>query len=93
MVAPLLFAIELAVLYVAGSNMMSHLMGISGFDGVLGRIVFYLLVWFFTRALTFWRACSLEPRSPASHHSRQVEERRMVASCWAMSVISAAPYL
>ena len=47
MVAPLLFAIELAVLYVAGSNMMSHLMGISGFDGngsVLGRIVFYLLV-------------------------------------------------
>jgi hypothetical protein len=45
--APLLFAIELAVLYVAGSNMMSHLMGISGFDGngsVLGRIVFYLLV-------------------------------------------------
>jgi hypothetical protein len=47
LVAPLLFAIELAVLYVAGSNMMSHLMGISGFDGngsVLGRIVFYLLV-------------------------------------------------
>jgi hypothetical protein len=47
MVALLLFAIELAVLYVAGSNMMSHLMGISGFDGngsVLGRIVFYLLV-------------------------------------------------
>jgi len=47
LVAPLLFAIELAVLYVAGSNMMSHLMGISGFDGngsVLGRIVFYFLV-------------------------------------------------
>ena len=47
LVAPLLFAIELAVLYAAGSNMMSHLMGISGFDGngsVLGRIVFYLLV-------------------------------------------------
>ena len=47
LVAPLLFAIELTVLYVAGSNMMSHLMGISGFDGngsVLGRIVFYLLV-------------------------------------------------
>ena len=90
MVAPLLFAIELAVLYVAGSNMMSHLMGISGFDGVLGRIVFYLLVWFFTRALTFWRACSLEPRSPASHHSRRAD-RTMVASCWATSVMSAAP--
>jgi hypothetical protein len=47
LVGPLLFAIELAVLYVAGSNMMSPLMGISGFDGngsVLGRIVFYLLV-------------------------------------------------
>jgi len=47
LVAPLLFVIELAVLYVAGSNMMSHLMGISGFDGngsVLGRIVFYFLV-------------------------------------------------
>ena len=47
LVASLLFAIELAVLYVAGSNIMSHLMGISGFDGngsVLGRIVFYLLV-------------------------------------------------
>ena len=47
LVAPLLFAIELAVLYVAGSNMMSHLMGISGFDGngsVLGRMVFYFLV-------------------------------------------------
>jgi hypothetical protein len=45
--APLLFAIELTVLYAAGSNMMSHLMGISGFGGsgsVMGRMVFYLLV-------------------------------------------------
>jgi hypothetical protein len=45
--APLLFAIELAILYAAGSNMMSHLMGISGFGGsesVIGRMVFYLLV-------------------------------------------------
>ncbi len=45
--APLLFAIELAILYAAGSNMMSHLMGISGFGGsesVMGRMVFYLLV-------------------------------------------------
>src|SRR5215204_4147012 len=45
--APLLFAIELAVLYAAGSNIMSHLMAISGFRGsgsVMGRMVFYLLV-------------------------------------------------
>ncbi len=45
--APLLFALELAVLYAAGSNMMSHLVRISGFGGggsVLGRTVFYLLV-------------------------------------------------
>jgi hypothetical protein len=45
--APLLFAIELAILYAAGSNMMSHLMGISGFGGsgsVMGRMVFYFLV-------------------------------------------------
>src|SRR5215217_9076854 len=45
--APLLFAIELTVLYAAGSNMMSHLMGISGFGGsgsVMGRMAFYLLV-------------------------------------------------
>jgi len=44
--APLLFAIELAILSAAGSNMMSHLMGISGFGGsesVLGRMFFYLL--------------------------------------------------
>jgi hypothetical protein len=41
LVAPLLFALELAVLYVAGSNMMSHLIGISRFDGngsVLGPL-------------------------------------------------------
>jgi hypothetical protein len=45
--APLLFTIELAVMYTAGSSMMSHLMGISGFGGsgtVMGRMVFYLLV-------------------------------------------------
>src|SRR5215208_3178763 len=45
--APLLFAIELTVLYAAGSNMMSHLIGISGFGGsgsVMGRMVSYLLV-------------------------------------------------
>jgi hypothetical protein len=45
--APLLFTIEVAVLYTAGSSMMSHLMGISGFGGsgtVMGRLVFYLLV-------------------------------------------------
>ena len=45
--APLLFAIELAVLYAAGSNVMSHLVRISDFGGsgsVMGRRVFYLLV-------------------------------------------------
>ena len=45
--APLLFAIELAILYGAGSSMMSHLIGISGFGdsgSVPGRMLFYLLV-------------------------------------------------
>jgi hypothetical protein len=45
--APLLFIIELAVMYTAGSSMMSHLMGISGFGGsgtVMGRMAFYLIV-------------------------------------------------
>src|SRR5215210_1380268 len=43
--APLLLAVDLAVLYAAGSNMMSHLVRISGFGGsVMGRMVFYLLV-------------------------------------------------
>jgi hypothetical protein len=45
--APLLLTIELAVMYTAGSGMMSHLMGISGFGGsgtVMGRMVFYLIV-------------------------------------------------
>jgi hypothetical protein len=44
--APLLFAIELVILYAAGSYAMSHLMGMSGFGGgsVLGRMAFYLLV-------------------------------------------------
>jgi hypothetical protein len=45
--APLLFAIELAILYAAGSYVMGRLMRISGFGGggsVLGRMAFYLLV-------------------------------------------------
>ena len=45
--APLLFAIELAVLYAAGSYVMGRLMRISGFGGsgsVMGRVGFYLLV-------------------------------------------------
>src|SRR5215203_4487603 len=45
--APLLFAIELTVLYVAGSNVMGRLVRISGFGGsgsALGRLTFYLLV-------------------------------------------------
>ena len=41
----LLFALELAVLYVAGSYVMGRLMRISGFGGsVMGRVGFYLLV-------------------------------------------------
>ncbi len=45
--ASLLFAIELTILYAAGSYAMGRLMGISGFGGgasVLGRMAFYLLV-------------------------------------------------
>jgi hypothetical protein len=45
--APLLFAMELAILYAAGSYAMGHLMRISGFGGdgsALGRMAFYLLV-------------------------------------------------
>src|ERR687890_1054195 len=45
--APLLFAMELAVLYAAGSYVMGRLMRISGFGGsgsVMGRVGFYLLV-------------------------------------------------
>jgi hypothetical protein len=43
--APLLFALELTILYAAGSNAMGRLMRISGFGGsVVGRMVFYLLV-------------------------------------------------
>jgi hypothetical protein len=45
--APLFFAIELVVLCAAGSNMMSHLVRISGFGAsgsVLGRVGFYLVV-------------------------------------------------
>ena len=45
--ATLLLAIELAVLYAAGSHVMSRLMRISGFGGsgsVMGRVGFYLLV-------------------------------------------------
>jgi hypothetical protein len=46
--AQLLFAIELVVLYVAGSYVMGRLMRISGFGGsgnVMGRVGFYLLVY------------------------------------------------
>ncbi len=44
---PLLFAIELTILYAAGYYVMGRLMRISGFGGgrsVLGRMAFYLLV-------------------------------------------------
>jgi len=45
--ASLLFAIEVTILYAAGSSLMGRLMRISGFAGsghVLGRMAFYLLV-------------------------------------------------
>ena len=42
--APLLFAVELAILYAAGSYAMGRLMGIWGGTGLLGRTAFYLLV-------------------------------------------------
>jgi len=45
--APLLFAVELTILYAAGSNVMGRLMRISGYGGsgsVLGRMAFYLTV-------------------------------------------------
>jgi hypothetical protein len=45
--APLLFAIELAIVYAAGSYVMGRLIRISGFGGsgsVMGRVGFYLLV-------------------------------------------------
>ena len=45
--APLLFAVELTILYAAGTYAMGHLMAFSGFGGggsALGRMAFYLLV-------------------------------------------------
>ena len=46
--AQALFALELVVLYAAGSYAMGRLMRISGFGGsgsVMGRVGFYLLVY------------------------------------------------
>ena len=45
--APLLFAVELTILYAAGTYVMGHLTGFSGFGGggsALGRMAFYFLV-------------------------------------------------
>jgi hypothetical protein len=42
--APLLLALELVVLYAAGSYAMGRLVGFAGGGGVLGRSIFYLLV-------------------------------------------------
>jgi hypothetical protein len=45
--APLLFAVELTILYAAGTYVMGHLAGFSGLGGggsALGRMAFYLLV-------------------------------------------------
>jgi len=42
--APLLLALELVVLYAAGSYAMVRLVGFAGSEGILGRSAFYLLV-------------------------------------------------
>jgi hypothetical protein len=42
--APLTLAVELVVLYAAGSYAMGRLMGFAGSGGMVGRIAFYLLV-------------------------------------------------
>jgi len=42
--APLLLALELAVLYAAGSYAMGRLLGFAGSGGIVGRSAFYLLV-------------------------------------------------
>ena len=42
--APLLLALELVVLYAAGSYAMGRLVGFAGSGGILGRSAFYLLV-------------------------------------------------
>ena len=74
--APLLFTIELVVLYAAGSYAMGRLMRISGFGGggVLGRAAFYLLVFpgvvlhecahFLACLLTGTRVARFAPFSP-----------------------------
>jgi hypothetical protein len=76
--APLLFAVELIILYAAGSHVMGRLMRISGFGGggsTLGRIVFYLLVFpgvvlhegahFLACLLTGTKVSRFAPFSPA----------------------------
>jgi len=75
--APLLFAIELTILYAAGYYAMGRLMRISGFGGggsVLGRMAFYLLVFpgvvlhegahYLTCLLTGTRVSRFAPFSP-----------------------------
>jgi hypothetical protein len=42
--APLVLAVELVVLYAAGSYAMGRLMGFAGGGGVVGRLAFYLLL-------------------------------------------------
>ena len=96
--APLLFAVELTILYAAGTYVMGHLTGFLGFGGggsALGRTAFYFLVFpgvVLTKVPITWHASSPEPRSPASHHSRRVD-RTMVVSCWATSVTNVASSL
>jgi hypothetical protein len=71
--APLLFAIELTILYAADYYSMGclrRILGLGGSGGVLGGLWSFIywcfLVWSFTKAPTFRRACSLERGSPAS---------------------------
>jgi len=76
--ASLLFAVELTVLYAAGSHVMGRLMRMSGFGeggSVLGRMVFYLLVFpgvvlhegahFLACLLTGTKVSRFAPFSPA----------------------------
>ena len=81
--APLLLAVELVVLYTAGSYAMGRLVGFAGGGGVLGRWAFYLVVFpgvvlhesahYLACLLTGTRVVSFAPFSP-----RRGTDRRLV---------------
>jgi hypothetical protein len=81
--APLLLAVELVVLYAAGSYAMGRLVGFAGGGGVLGRWAFYLLAFpgvvlhesahYLACLLTGTRVVSFAPFSP-----RRATDRRLV---------------